>query len=617
VSVPEPTIAAALDARARRSPSSAPALVADSGTVVTHAELAAEVAALSGWLAGFVARHQVTAVVAGNGPAAVPVIVAAASASVCAPLPAGQTVDERTAQLRRLGASVLLVAHGGAAEEVAARQLGVPVVRLPSRAGALVDVAALPRSGPPTGPHCTAVPGTALLVHTSGSTGAGKLVPLTTAALLHAASLVAETLGLSPADRCLNVMPLHHTHGLVGAVLSSLTAGGSVICLPQYADDGMTTALGRFDPTWYTAVPAIHARVAGLAEAGRLGGHRLRFARSASAPLTEALRSRLNRALGVPVVQAYALTEAPGQVTAHRPTDPIGDGAIGDGTVDGRAVDGGTVDGGTVDGGTGGGGSVGRPAGCEVVVLDESGRPLTGAVGEIAVRGRHVAPGYLSTADGHMIAHPDGYLHTGDLGRLTTGGELFLVGRQDDMINRAGEKIVPEEIENVLAGHPDVSDVVVVGVPDPVLGDAIAAMVAGNVDEEELRRWIGRALSRDRVPDRVVLTDRIPRSPTGKVNRRDLAAALAGDRNARPQPDPDVDLVAAVSEIWSQVLLLPDLDPDADFAALGGGSLHGARIEALVAERLGVELPPAAVIEGASTARSMATLIRDVVGRRR
>jgi acyl-CoA synthetase (AMP-forming)/AMP-acid ligase II len=323
--------------------------------------------------------------------------------------------------------------------------------------------------------------------------------------------------------------------------------------------------------------------VAGLAEAGRLGRHRLRFARSASAPLTGALRARLSRALGVPVLQAYALTEAPGQVTAHRPTDSPGDG------------------------------SVGWPAGCEVVVLDEAGGPLTGAVGEIAVRGPHVAPGYLSTADGHLVPHPDGYLRTGDLGRLTAHGELLLVGRRDDLINRAGEKVVPEEIENVIAGHPQVDDVVVVGVPDPVLGDATAAIVAGNIDVADLRRWADRALSRERVPDRVVVTDRIPRSPTGKVNRRDLAAALAGDRNARPRPDPDV--VAAVSEIWSQVLLLPGVDPDADFAALGGGSLHGARIEALVAERFGVQLPPAAMIDGTSTPRSMAALVRDVAER--
>jgi oxalate---CoA ligase len=508
-----------------------PALVAADGTITTHADLAAEITTISSWLKGFVAPHQVVAVVAGNGPEAVAVILGTASACVCAPLPAGRTVQERIEELRAVGASALVTLDG---DDEAAHQLGIPVLS-PGQ-----DCESV------TGPHCS-VPGTALLVRTSGTTGAGKLVPLTGPGLLHAASLVATTLGLSAADRCLNPLPLHHTHGLVGAVLSSLTAGASVICLPKYTDEGMVAAFG-LEPTWYTAVPAIHARVA----AGKLTGHRLRFARSASAPLNQTLRARLADALGVPVLQAYALTEAPGQVTAHRPADPE------DATA----------------------GSVGSPIGCEVKILD---------AGEIAVRGPHVSPGYLSSVDGPLAGHPGGWLHTGDLGQLTPDG-LLLSGRQDDVINRAGEKILPEETEAALATLPGVIDVVVAGAPDPVLGEAVVAFVSGDVSQEDVRKVLSR------VPDRIVLMPRIPRSATGKVNRRELAAAHTITGN----------LIEAVAKIWSEVLFLPEVDPDTSLADLGGESLHGARIEALVGRQFGVQLP---LLDRTITVRTMAAAV--------
>jgi oxalate---CoA ligase len=275
----------------------------------------------------------------------------------------------------------------------------------------------------------------------------------------------------------------------------------------------------------------------------------LRFTRSASAPLNQALRARLAEALGVPVLQAYALTEAPGQVTAHRPTDSAGS-------------------------------SVGRPIGGEVRILES---------GEIAVRGPHVSPGYLSSVDGPLTAHPDGWLHTGDLGQLTPDG-LLLSGRRDDVINRAGEKILPEEIETALATLPGVIDVVAAGAPDPVLGEAVVAFIAGDVSQEDVRR----ALSR--VPDRIVLVPRIPRSTTGKVNRRKLADAHTVT----------ADPVKAVAKIWSEVLFLPEVDPDTSLADLGGESLHGARIEAIVGRQFGVQLP---VLDRTITVRAMANLV--------
>ncbi|MBO3749376.1 non-ribosomal peptide synthetase [Streptosporangiaceae bacterium NEAU-GS5] len=499
------TLPDAVEEWARRDPA-APALIGLDGSVISYAELAETVAARRGSLRGL---GGVTAVVDGD----IPLLAAVAGESVCAPLPPGLAPDELDTALRQLGATYLILP-------------GHEPVSTGIAAGPAVDAA--------------------LLIRTSGSTGAAKLVPLTAGGLLYAAGIVATTLGLSPADRCLNPMPLHHTHGLVGAALATLGSGGSVTCLPRYSDEAMERALTTLAPTWYTAVPSIHARVAALAEAGRLGSHGLRFARSASAPLTGALRARLGRALGgVPVLSTYALTEAPGQVCGHRPGDVIRDG------------------------------SVGRAVGCEVAVVD----------GRILVRGPHVSAAHRS---------PDGWLRTGDLGTLTGDGELFLHGREDDVINRAGEKISPEDVEAALAADPRVADVVVFGADDVVLGQAVVALVVPadpGVSAGDLRL--------SRVLDRIVLTGRIPRSTTGKVNRKALAADL-------PAPGPDV--LAELRRIWAEVLFLPDVEVDADFAGLGGGSLQAARIEAQVAARLGVELP-AFALQDAPTVRELAEMI--------
>ena len=518
-----------------------PALLAEDGTVTTYRELAAQVATFAAWLRECVEPDQVVAVAAGNAPSAVAALLATASVAVCAPLPPGPSA----AELRGLGASVLI-------SDSPESEAGIPVIRPFAETGRL------------SGQRCS-VPETALLVRTSGSTGAAKLVPLPAGALLHAASLVAGTLELTPADRGLNVLPLHHTHGLVGVVLSTLTAGASVVCLPRYSDDGMLAAFREFTPTWYSAVPAIHARVAAFASDGQLDGHRLRFTRSASAPLSDPLRVRLGQALGIPVLQAYALTEAPGEICAQSPSVPVTPGTVG------------------------------PPVGCEVSVR---------ALGKIMVRGPHVCPGYLSTVDGPLIPHPGGWLDTGDLGLLTDRGELVLSGRRDDVINRAGEKVFPEELENVLAGHPGVTDVVVGGAQDPTLGEAVVAVIAlaWDVTDDDLRRYCSRTSGRG--PDRFARVPEIPRSATGKVNRRALIASLG--------PVSDVsDVLDAVAAIWAEVLFLPSPDPDTGLDELGGESLHGARIEALVAERLDVRLPPSAVLDRGITVRKMAALVQD------
>ncbi|HXM58163.1 MAG TPA: non-ribosomal peptide synthetase [Candidatus Dormibacteraeota bacterium] len=551
-----------------RGTAAAPALLTASGRVLTYGDLAARGAALRAWLrATGIDRRGVVALAMRGGPAAVEATLAAASEAACAPLPFRQTAAERLAALDRLDPGLLLADAPSPDDLRLAAERGIPVVRLHTDEAGTLDLAATMAPAPPAAAAGVRVQvgGLGLLLPTSGTTGASKLVPLPAAALLRAAELVAGTLGLRAGDRCLDAMPLHHTHGLVGGALASLWAGASAIVPPGFSDAAAAAGLRRLGATWYTAVPAIHARVAELAEAGALRGERLRFVRSTSARLPGTLRWRLEAALGVPVVEAYALTEAPGQIASGVPGEPVRPG------------------------------SVGRAYGCELDVLDS---------GEVLVRGDHVTPGYLEMAGAALRPLAGGWLRTGDLGVLGGDGSLRLVGRVDDVINRAGEKVLPAEVEDALLRCPGVRDAAVAGLADPVLGEAVGALVAGDVDVASLRARLAETLSPHKVPDVLRLAGRVPRSATGKVDRRALAAALAEGR----RPAPGESVIDGTAAAWRSVLG-EGAGLDDHFLDLGGASLQAAQIEHLVAERFGVPLPARSVLAGGGTIRALAEVV--------
>jgi len=189
----------------------------------------------------------------------------------------------------------------------------------------------------------------ALVLHTSGTTSRPKIIPLTHTNLCRSAHNIRSTLQLVEGDRCLNVMPLFHIHGLVGALLSSMTAGASVICTPGLLPAQFFQWVEEFRPTWYTAVPSMHHEVLARAEANRntIARCRLRVIRSSSAPLAPQVMADLERAFDAPVIEAYGMTEASHQI-ASNPLPP----------------------------GQRKAGSVGLPVGTEITILDEASRPL-------------------------------------------------------------------------------------------------------------------------------------------------------------------------------------------------------------------------------------------------
>ncbi len=532
-----------------------------------------------------------------NGPEAATVFLASALAGVAAPLNPGYRTAELEFYLGDLQPRLLIVPASGSPEaEEACRRAGIPVARLVP--GATAGSAAL--DGPyrpvdlPVAPEADDV---ALILHTSGTTSRPKMVPLRHANLVASAANVATTLHLDPGDRCLNVMPLFHIHGLVAAVLASLHAGASVVATPGFVGPEFFSWVERFRPTWYTAVPTIHQAVLDRAPdaAGVIAGAPLRFIRSSSASLAPTVMTRLEETFGVPVVEAYGMTEAAHQIACNpfppAPRKP---------------------------------GTVGPAAGPEVAILTADGVTADrGVEGEVVIRGRNVTSGYLASADVNAAAFVDGWFRTGDLGSLDEDGYLRLTGRAKEMINRGGETIAPREIDDVLVEHPGVRQALAFAVPDRRLGEQVAAVVVpepgADLDELSLRRWTEERLSTAKVPRRILFVASIPRGPTGKLQRIGLAERLGlSDLDHQPSSPPSAGTRPAtpveelVAELWAEVLDLADVPTDAGFLDLGGDSMLATRLLARVREALDLDVSMVEFFDRPTVA-AQAALIEDLL----
>jgi acyl-CoA synthetase (AMP-forming)/AMP-acid ligase II/thioesterase domain-containing protein/acyl carrier protein len=573
-----------------------PAILAPGRPPATYADLVAQVDAFGASLAaGGVTRDAVA-------------FLASATTAACAPLAADRPHAEHERDLAAMGARVLVVArdHDTAARD-AARALGIAVVEIDAhaRAGAFdarwcadaTDAnARADATNASIGSGARDNGGAALLLFTSGTTSRPKLVPITEAALVHSAAQVSTGLGLTDRDRCLNVMPLFHVHGLVAGLLASLAAGGSVICAPGFVASQVWGWIDELRPTWYTAVPTIHQAMLDATRA-RSGsgpvGSSLQFVRSSSSALPERVMHDLEEVLGVPVIEAYGMTEAAHQIASNeRPP------------------------------GTRRAGTVGFPRGCEVQVVDDDGGALPpGTVGEVVVRGPSITAGYLGDPAVTAAAFRDGWFRTGDQGRLDADGRLTLTGRLKEIINRGGEKVAPREIDEALLGHPEVKYAAAFGVPHPRLGEEVAAAVVlqegATVTASQLRVWVADHLAPYKVPRRLVAVERIPMGKTGKLDRAVLAAQLGSLGSAGVEPArvaPADELERAVAEIWRGVLG-DDQPPgvEEDFFELGGDSLHAVELLEQIERVLGRRLAATIFFEGA-TVRRMADELRTEPG---
>ncbi|MEQ1870803.1 MAG: amino acid adenylation domain-containing protein, partial [Vicinamibacterales bacterium] len=525
-----------------------------------------------------IGRGDRVAVALPDGPEMAVAFAAVASAATCAPLNPAARPGELAAQLGGLNAAALLVLSGTTSPATAAaRELGIQVLEvtpLPSSEAGLFSLGGERR---PRTSHSGAAPSSdgALALYTSGTSGAPTLVSLTHRNITAAAHSIASVLELTEADRCLNVMPMFHIHGL-STVCASLTAGGSVICTPGLSVAAFFDWLEDFRPTWYTAAPVIHSviRDAALRHPELATRATFRFIRSASAAMPPQLMADLERVFGAPVIEAYGMTEAGPQIASNRLPPHA------------RTP-----------------GSVGKAAGPEVAIVNDDGLPVAaGHAGEIVVRGANVAA--------------EGWLRTGDLGVVDANGDLFVTGRVKDMINRGGEKISPQEIDAALMNHDEVAQAVSFAVPHPTLGESARAAVVlrpnASVTSDNLRAFAAQYLSPSKVPDRLVILDHLPTGPTGKHLRRVLAEQFGeAPVPATDGTEPDVcgtPMAESIACILGQVLGGTRLGLHQHFFAAGGHSLTSAQATARITNEFHVELPADALFEHPTPA-SLAALV--------
>ena len=554
---------------AERQPD-APALFAPGRTPLTYAGLLAQTrSTLAALRAAGIGAQDKVAVVLPNGPDMASAALAVASGAICAPLNPGYGAEEFRFYLNDLNARALLLPAGqqGPARDVAL-ECGVPCLDVqwdPAGPAGCFELGAAPSGNDVPEPQAGDI---ALVLHTSGTTSRPKIVPLSHANLCASARNIARTLQLAPRDRCLNIMPLFHIHGLVAALLASVASGGSVACTPGYRDGRFLAWLEEFDPTWTTAVPSMYpAILAELAErsAGRVS-HRLRFVRSSSAPLSSVVMREIEAALGVPMIEAYGMTEAAHQM-ASNPLPPAA-----------RKP-----------------GSVGLPAGPEVAVMNEAGQLLpAGATGEIVIRGDNVTRSYENNPEANAKAFTAGWFRTGDQGHLDADGYLFLSGRLKEIINRGGEQVSPLEVDEALMEHPAVAQAVAFAVSHETLGEDVAAAVvlkaSAAASADQIRASLFGRLAEFKIPSQLVILAAIPKGATGKIQRIGLAAKLAEQLKpafVAPRSATEAAVAAIFAEVLGTTAAIGALD---NFFALGGDSLRGFQALSRIRSRLHADL---------------------------
>lgn len=491
------------ESRARKQPSSIALVISKTGGRITYQQLAelADQCAVRLSAKGL-SVGDVVGLRAANGVDYVVGLLGAARAGlVVVPLDPALVPEEQQTRLRRTAARAVITdtpADPNSPEiriTVTASD-GDPACDLNGEPGAITDPAAIGLT-----------PSDALIMFTSGTTAMPKMVPWTHEALCAAMANVAGAYELRATDGTVAVMPMFHGHGLVAGLLATLGTGGrlGIPCSGRFSPRTFSDEMHGVDATWLTAVPTIHQILLDAGAAADIGRNRLRFLRSCSAPLAPDVAQRLEVAFGAPVLPAFGMTEATHQACAVRPSSDA----------DTRIH------------------TVGEPTGTELRITDDSGSSCaTGIVGEVWLRGISIARGYLDNKRATAETFIDGWLRTGDLGSVDSKGVLTLRGRIKNIINRGGEKISPEHVEDVLLAHPDITQAAVFGRSDTKYGERVGAAVilrsGAPANEDLVRGFCASRLANYEVPEYISFVDELPTTAKGSVDRNRLASEFGG-----------------------------------------------------------------------------------------
>ncbi|MFD1860800.1 AMP-dependent synthetase [Aeromicrobium camelliae] len=350
----------------------------------------------------------------------------------------------------------------------------------------------------PTVPQPLTSDSLALLIYTSGSTGQPKGVMLDHGNAEAMSDMMARHLGLTEQDHCLLVLPLFHVNAIMVSVLAPMRSGGQLSIVGQFSASRFFEQVERLRPTYFSAVPTIYAVLASLPEDVRPDTSSLRFVICGAAPVAKELLERSQQRYGFSIIEGYGLTEG----TCASACNPV-DGPRKLGTV-GPALPGQTI-----------------------AIMGSDGTLLPpGSTGEVVIAGPNVMRGYLNRPEATAETLRDGWLHTGDVGRLDDDGYLTIVDRIKDMIIRGGENIYPKEIEAVLSRLDDVLEAAVVARADDTYGEVPVAYVSlypdARLTEDDLLEHCRRHLTKVKVPERIHIVDELPKNPVGKIDKPTL-----------------------------------------------------------------------------------------------
>nr|WP_244309107.1 AMP-binding protein [Pseudomonas duriflava] len=507
-------------------------------------------------------------------------IIAVACSAIAVPLDPRLTATEFDQLLGMLGLDALLLMQDEAGSSYPpAEHCGVALIKAVAEeegmlgfnlAASQVSAASLDEEPEPEAP--------AFILRSSGTTALPKLIPFSHQNLLAAAERWKAWFQLAPDNRCLCVSAPYYSHGLKVTILAPLLAGGSVAFPLSAATVDVQEWFEDLQPTWYSAGPAIHQAIVDIARS-RSGTfrHQLCFASSGGAPLSAEVKQDLQDVLGIPILEHYGSSEA-AQIAANTPFP-----------------------------GESKAGTVGRPWPGSVLIVDESGAPLaSGQRGEILISGPTLMSGYLGDTSLNEAAFTNGWFRSGDIGSLDEEGFLTLHGRLREVINRGGEKVSLQEVDEALMRHPAVLEAAAFSMPHPRLGQDVAAAVVvrpeATVNAAALREFLRNELVYFKIPRRILIVDQLPRGLTGKIQRQRLTEALIATKEQEAdacagEDAPLSSLESSVLAIWQRLLKTQAVTVEDNFFDKGGDSLLATEMLVEIEQLLGRVVPEAILAE--------------------
>lgn len=481
----------------------------------------------------------------------------------------------------------------------AARKHGIAEIDLTDDPQAPAGMFTLELGAPgiPAGRKPVVAANVAFIEASSGTTGRPKLVPAKHRQLLLGAQTFKNWFRVSPNDVGCLITPIHHANGLRSGLLNPLLAGASVVCLPNGDIEAFFDAMERFQLTFLSAGFTVHRAILRRAAEFRevLKKSRIRFVRAGSGRLEPEEVEALEQVFGAPVLTALSTSET--NVISADPLPPSQRRR----------------------------GSVGLPLSNEVAILHEDGRiSKESGTGEIVVRGPLVFSGYLDDPELTASSFAGDWFRTGDLGRIDDDGYIYISGRLKEIINRGGVKISPAEIDAAIESMPGVKEAATFGSPHPSLGEEVVAAVVAQansgIGEAQIIEHVRERLGQTKTPRKIYFVDKLPRTASGKVRRKELPDLLGLKPSAAQDPRPAAPsapapavpcspLEGALAGLWASLLHVERVDRTDDFFLRGGDSLRGAQLLSQVKALFGVQISIQSLFAEAATVAGMAEKI--------